>query len=199
MRSAEITRNTKETQINIRVNLDGGGSSSVKTPNGFFNHMLELLSKHSGIDIDISAKGDTEVDLHHTVEDIGIVLGEALLKALDDRKGIERYGWVMMPMDEVRCDVALDLGGRSNLVYKVYFDNSADKKESDFEFVLIREFMKALSDHMKATMHFFHHSYEGEVTTNHHIAEAVFKGLARALRQAVRVTGDTIPSTKGVI
>lgn len=159
--------------------------------------MLELLAKHSGIDISIDASGDTEVDLHHTVEDTGIVLGQALDKALGDRKGIERYGWVMMPMDEVRCDVALDIGGRSNFVFDVVF--SGEDKEAGFDFSLVREFMKAISDNLKATIHFKIEEKPHTYPNDHHKSEAVFKGLARALRQAVKITADDIPSTKGVI
>ncbi|MFH1415091.1 MAG: imidazoleglycerol-phosphate dehydratase HisB [Elusimicrobiota bacterium] len=210
MRIAEINRDTNETKIRVKINLDGSGESKITTPNGFFNHMLELLSKHSGVDMDIDVKGDTEVDLHHTVEDTGIVLGEALLQALGDKKGIERYASVMMVMDEVRCDVALDLGGRPNLVYlvSVFGQISADKK-SGFDYSLIKEFMKAVSDNLKATIHIHHVTADildilGADSTNynfnyHHVAEAIFKGLARTLKQAVKITGQDIPSTKGMI
>jgi imidazoleglycerol-phosphate dehydratase len=180
MRTAEIKRDTKETQISVKVNLDGKGESKINTPNGFLNHMLELLSKHSGIDMEINAKGDTEVDLHHTIEDTGIALGEALNKALGDRKGIERYASIMMPMD---------------LVYKVDFPEGSYDKEQGFDFALIEEFIVALSNNLKATVHV--HYFTG--SNNHHIAEAVFKGLARALKQAVKITGEDIPSTKGMI
>ncbi len=196
MRTAKINRKTKETRINVKVNLDGKGASDINTPNGFLTHMLELLAKYSLIDMEIDAKGDTQVDLHHTVEDTGITLGKALDKALGDRKGIERYGWAMMVMDEVRCDVAIDIGGRPNLVYGVRF--AGFDRKTGFDFSLIKEFMKALSDNLKATIHITRIKHSKD-DSNHHIAEAVFKGLARALRQAVKITGEDIPSTKGTI
>ncbi len=201
MRQAEIKRDTKETQISVKIVLDGKGKSKIDTPNGFFNHMLELLSRHSGIDMEIDVKGDIEVDLHHTVEDTGIALGETILKALGDKKGIERYASVMMVMDEVRCDVALDIGGRGKLVYRVAELNSQYDKEGGFDYSLIKEFMEALSNNMKATLHIHHKTYAqiAESENKHHIAEAIFKGLARTLRQAVRITGEEIPSTKGII
>jgi imidazoleglycerol-phosphate dehydratase len=195
MRIGEVSRKTKETDITVKVNLDGNGTADINTPVGFLNHMLELLSKHSGIDISLTAKGDTEVDNHHTVEDVGISLGEALTKALGDHKGIERYGWVMMTMDECRCDVSIDLGGRANLVYNVDFSETAYDSEKGFDYKLIKEFMKALTDNLKSTLHI--NTVYGD--NNHHIAEAVFKGLARSLKQAVKVTGSEIPSSKGVI
>lgn len=203
MREAEVERKTKETEIYIKINLDGKGEYKIDTPNGFFNHMLELLAKHSGIDMEISVKGDTEVDLHHTVEDTGIELGKAINKALGDRKGIERYSSIMMPMDEVRVDVAIDLGGRSNLKYWVQnLDipiGNQSEKDQGFDYTTIKEFMKALSDNMKSTIHVAHYIYSGESANKHHIAEAIFKGLARTLRQAVKITGKDIPSTKGII
>jgi len=200
MRSADVERKTKETEIDVSISLDSKGEYLVKTPNGFFTHMLELLSKHSGISMDISVKGDTEVDLHHTVEDTGIVLGQALASALGDRKGIERYSSVMMVMDEVRCDVAVDLGGRSNIVYRVPRLNGKFNESEGFDYSMIKEFMKALCDNLKATIHIEQHEYP-EITDDnrHHIAEAVFKGLARALSKAVKITGTEIPSSKGVI
>lgn len=194
MRKAEIKRKTSETEINIKINLDGNGDYKIKTPYGFMTHMLELLSKHSGIDMSITAKGDTDVDPHHTIEDIGIGLGEAINKALGERAGIERFGWVMMPMDEVRCDVSVDLSGRSNLVYEVKF-SPAWGNDDDFDYSLIKEFMKSLSENLKATIHVILAMGDN----NHHIAESVFKGLARALRQAVKISSDDIPSTKGVL
>ncbi|MFC2091384.1 imidazoleglycerol-phosphate dehydratase HisB [Elusimicrobiota bacterium] len=200
-RIKEIQRDTTETKIRIKVNLDGKGVYNVTTPNGFFTHMLELLSKHSGIDMEIKVEGDTQVDLHHTVEDTGIVLGEALGEALGDKKGIERYASIMMVMDKVRCDVALDLGGRSNLVFympALMFESAFE----DFDYQLVEEFMKAFSDGLKATLHISDPYAAGKDPTSgnkHHLAEAVFKGLARVLKQAVKITGEDIPSTKGTI
>ncbi len=193
MRTAQKKRETRETQIVARVNLDGKGEYSIDTPYGFFNHMLELLSKHSGIDMNIKANGDTEVDPHHTVEDVGIVLGQVIDAALGDRKGIERYASIMMPMDETRCDVVLDLGGRSNLVYRI---NENMKSENKFDFTLFKSFMKAFSDNLKATLHINLVYDEGDF---HHAAEAVFKGLARTLKKGIRITGEDLPSSKGVI
>lgn len=201
MRTAEIKRKTGEVDIKIKVNLDGQGKYDIKTPNGFLTHMLELLSKHSCIDMEIDAKGDTEVDLHHTMEDTGIALGEAIAEALGDKKGIERYASVMMVMDEVRVDVALDIGGRGKLIYRVnQLDNQYDK-EKGFDYSLIKEFIEALSTNMKVTLHINHYT-PAQITqteNKHHIAEAIFKGLARSLKQAVKVISDTIPSTKGVV
>ncbi|MFC2048654.1 imidazoleglycerol-phosphate dehydratase HisB [Elusimicrobiota bacterium] len=200
MRKADVERNTKETQIKIAVNLDGTGKYSVNTPNGFLTHMLELMSKHSGIDMEIEVRGDTEIDLHHTVEDTGIVLGEAVAKALGDKKGIERYASIMMPMDEVRVDVAIDLGGRCSLMYTASQLNMNNEyaKEQGFDYSLIKEFMKAFSDNAQTTLHIDHKQY-APTENKHHIAEAIFKGLARTLKQAVRISGVDIPSTKGVI
>ncbi|MFW6134021.1 MAG: imidazoleglycerol-phosphate dehydratase HisB [Elusimicrobiota bacterium] len=195
MRKAEFERQTKETNISAKVNIDGTGEYNISTPDGFFTHMLELFSKHSKIDLELKAKGDTLVDLHHTIEDIGIVLGQTVSQALEKRKGIERYGWSIVPMDEVRCDVCVDLGGRSNLVYKVDFPKGSYDKDKGFDYTLIKEFIKALSDNLKATIH-INIAY-GQ--NNHHIAEAIFKGLAKAVSQAVKITGDKIPSTKGTL
>lgn len=193
MRTAHKKRDTRETQIDVKVNLDGKGDYSVDTPYGFFNHMLELLSKHSGIDMEIKASGDTEVDPHHTVEDVGIVLARAIDEALGDRKGIERYASIMLPMDATRCDVALDLGGRANLVYKI---NENMKSEKKIDFTLLRSFMKAFADNLKATLHIQLAYDEGDF---HHAAESIFKGLARSLKKAIEITGEDLPSSKGVM
>ncbi|MEA3506550.1 MAG: imidazoleglycerol-phosphate dehydratase, partial [Elusimicrobiota bacterium] len=152
MRKAEIKRDTTETSIEIEVNLDGTGDYSIDMPSGFMKHMLELFSKHSGIDISAKVEGDTDVDLHHTVEDTAIVLGEALKKALGEKKGIERYGWTMLPMDEARCDVSVDLCGRANMVYNVDYPGRWDG-DGAFDYDLIKEFIKALVDSLEATIH----------------------------------------------
>ncbi len=193
MRKAQEKRETAETQIEAEINLDGTGRYSINFPGSLFKHMLELLSKHSGIDIKINAKGDTEVDLHHTVEDTGIVLGKAFDKALGNRKGIERYGYSMMPMDETRCDVCIDLGGRANLVYNLEYPVG---NTEEFDYLLLKEFLKAFADNSRATIH-INSVYSPE--SAHHAAEAAFKGFARALRQAVKVTSSDMPSTKGLI
>jgi len=201
MRTAEIKRVTNETEIEVKVDLDGSGKHSINTKIGFFKHMLEQLSKHSGIDIDMDfKKEDLEVDQHHSVEDAGYALGEALKKALGNKKGIERYACVMMVMDEVRCDVALDLGGRNNLVFNLpALTLEQGEADREFDYPLVKEFMKALTDELKATLH-INDPYAPRIDVNkHHLAEAAFKGLARVLKKAVMVTGTDIPSTKGVI
>jgi imidazoleglycerol-phosphate dehydratase len=198
MRTVNLKKTTSEVDIEGRINLDGKGVYNIKTPNGFLTHMLELLSKHSGIDIQIVAKGDTGVDLHHTMEELGIELGKAFDKALGDRKGIERYSSIIMPMDKTRCDVAIDIGGRDNLVYEVKFKRPYFNPDNKFDYSLIREFMDGFAKNLKATIHIYHEKRSSE-ENNHHIAEAIFKGLARTLRQAVRITGEDMPSTKGVI
>ncbi|MDA3792792.1 MAG: imidazoleglycerol-phosphate dehydratase HisB [Elusimicrobia bacterium] len=194
MRKSNVKRETAETSVEIKVNLDGKGKYSVESPSGFLKHMLELFSKHSGIDMAVKITGDTEVDMHHTVEDTAIVMGQTIKKALGQSMGIERYGWSMLVMDEVRCDVALDLSGRPNMVYNVDYPGRWDGPD-DFDYDLIKEFIKALADNLKATIHI--NKVYG--TNNHHIAEAVFKGLAKSLKMAVEITGEDIPSTKGKI
>lgn len=192
-RTADISRQTKETRIRLSLNLDGSGKSSPKTGVGFFDHMLDLLARHSLIDLDVQAEGDLDVDSHHTVEDVGIVLGQAIERALGDKRGIHRYGWAIVPMDEALAQVALDLSGRPALVFNVPFRPGSI---GTFPTELVEEFFKALANSARMNLH---------VTVpygsnNHHIAEAAFKAVARALRQAV--TGDpraadVVPSTKG--
>ncbi len=157
---------------------------------GFLDHMLTLLAHHGGFDLEVRPPDDTEVDFHHTVEDVGIALGQALAKALGDKAGVERYGWTMLPMDEALAQVALDLGGRPYLVYNVAFP--ADKV-GDFDSQLVEEFLRALSTNASMNLHVTV-PYGRNV---HHMSEAVFKGLARALRMAVQVSGKGVPSTKG--
>ena len=194
MRIAEVRRKTRETELYVKVNIDGSGTCDIETPYGFLSHMLEQLGLHSGMDLTVGAEGDTHVDPHHTVEDTGTALGEALSKALGDRKGIERYGWAMLAMDEARCDVSVDLSGRSYLIYNVDFPVPWDRKE-DFDYSLIKEFLSAFTRTFKGALH-FNLAYGDN---NHHIAEALFKGLAKALGQAFAPTGMDIPSTKGII
>jgi imidazoleglycerol-phosphate dehydratase len=191
-RTASVKRKTLETDITLSLNLDGEGRDSIATGVGFFDHMLTLFSRHSKIDLDVKATGDTHVDFHHTVEDVGIALGQALKDALGDKAGIERYGWAMLPMDEAIARVALDLSGRPYLVFNASFP--ADKV-GDFDSSLVEEFFRAIVTNAALTLHI-------EVPygrNTHHMAEAVFKGFARALRTAVRVTGKGIPSTKGTL
>jgi len=193
-RSAEVSRKTKETQITLRLDLDGRGGADVESPIGFLNHMLALLARHASIDLAVKAAGDTDVDPHHTVEDIGICLGQALAEALGSKEGIARFGCAAVPMDEALAQVSLDLSGRPFLVYQVEFPG---ERVGEFETELVRDFLQAFATHAKMTLH-VRVPYG---SNDHHIAEAVFKALARALRAAVardpRVSG--MPSTKGVL
>ncbi len=193
MRKASVTRETKETQISVSINLDGTGTYDVETGIGFLDHMLEQLSRHSLIDIKVRASGDLHIDGHHTTEDTGIALGLALTKALGDKKGIRRYGFSYIPMDEVLTRAAVDISGRPWLVWNVDF--SRDKiGEMDTE--LFREFFQALAQNAGLTLHV--ENLYGE--NNHHIIESCFKGLARALRAALTIDrrqADQLPTTKG--
>jgi imidazoleglycerol-phosphate dehydratase len=191
-RTAEINRQTKETKVRVSLNLDGSGDASVHTGVGFFDHMLDLLGRHSLIDLDIEAEGDLQIDYHHTVEDVGIVIGQALEKALGDKRGINRYGWAIVPMDESLAQVAVDLSGRPAFVFKVQFTGETI---GQFPVELVEEFLKALSTNAKMNLH-VSVPYGGN---NHHIAEAIFKATARALRLAVShdPRSDAVPSTKG--
>lgn len=191
-RIAQIVRNTTETQIRLDLNLDGSGKYDVRTTLPFLDHMLELFSRHAGMDLRVKAKGDTHIDDHHLVEDIGIALGLAIEKALGDKKGIYRYGNFLLPMDESLSYVAIDLGGRPYFEYRVPFK---PQSKAPFCFELFEDFFQALSVNAKMNMHV--RLIQGR--NNHHIAEATFKGFAKALAQAVcrdpRQKG--IPSTKG--
>jgi imidazoleglycerol-phosphate dehydratase len=192
-RKATIDRSTKETQIKATVDLDGTGAYDVKTGVGFLDHMLEQLARHSLIDITLEAKGDLHIDFHHTTEDAGIVLGQAIAKALGDKQGITRYADVHLPMDETMTRVAIDVSGRPYLIWNVAFTRD---KVGDMDTELFREFFQALAQNAGITLHIA--TLYGE--NNHHIAETCFKGVARALRQAVthdpRQAGR-VPSTKG--
>lgn len=192
-RTARVSRKTNETKIELSLNLDGSGRGAIVTGVGFFDHMLDLLSRHSLIDLDIKAQGDLHVDQHHTVEDVGLVLGQALEKALGDKRGIHRYGSATVPMDESLATVTVDLSGRPAYVYKVEFPRDAI---GDFPVELVDEFLKAFATSAKMNLH-VNVPYG---TNNHHISEAIFKALARALRQAVEIDPrreDDVPSTKG--
>ena len=195
MRTAEISRNTTETKIAVSVNLDGNGRYEVRTGIGFFDHMLEQLSRHSLIDMEIRADGDLHIDQHHTTEDVGIALGQAIGKALGDRKGIARYASIDLPMDETCTRAAIDVSGRPYLVWKVDFSRP---KVGEFDTELFREFFQALAQHAGLTLHVVNHYGEN----NHHIAETCFKAVARALRQALALdprNADAVPSTKGTL
>lgn len=193
-RKAEIKRTTAETDILIKLNVDGSGKGKISTGMGFFDHMLDLMSKHALIDLEVQAKGDLHIDYHHTVEDVGISLGEAFTKALGKKEGIRRYGHFLLPMDEVLMMVALDFSGRPHLEYQV---KSRQKKIVTFDVQLLEEFLRAFVLHAGITMHvkMFHGN------NAHHIYEAVFKGIGKALDMALqldpRVKG--VPSTKGVL
>ena len=195
MRKAEITRKTNETEISVSVTLDGTGQHRMASGVGFFDHMLDQLALHALVDISLSAKGDLHIDDHHTVEDCGIALGQALARALGDKRGIRRYGECSLPMDDAQVRCALDLSGRPFLVWNVPFPTP---KIGSFDTELVREFFQALATHAGITLHVdLIHGIN-----SHHIAEAVFKAVARALRVAVeadpRMAGS-IPSTKGTL
>lgn len=195
MRKASITRNTAETQITVDINLDGTGSYDNQTGVGFFDHMLDQLSRHSLIDMTIRAKGDTHIDDHHTVEDTGIALGQALAQAVGDKKGIYRYGHFALAMDDTQVSTALDLSARPFLVWNVEFPTA---KIGTFDTELVREFFQALSTHGGITLHV--DKVHG--INSHHIAEAAFKSVARALRMALEIDprmADSLPSTKGAL
>jgi len=191
-RTAKITRQTKETKVDLTIDLDGKGRNTISTGVGFFDHMLDLLSRHSLIDLDVTAEGDLHVDSHHTVEDVGIVLGQAIEKAVGDKKGIYRYGWAIVPMDESLAQVAVDLSGRPAFVFNVKFTGEAI---GQFPVELVEEFLKSLATSARLNLHVS----VPYGTNNHHIAEAIFKSLAKALRQAVSKDprNDEVPSTKG--
>lgn len=195
MRKASIARATKETDISVELDLDGTGSYDVKTGIGFLDHMLEQLSRHSLIDLTVRAAGDLHIDFHHTVEDSGIAIGEAVAKALGDRRGITRYGDALIPMDETLTRCALDLSNRPYLIWKVAFTRD---KLGDMDTELFKEWFQAFAQAAGVTLHV--ENLYGE--NNHHIVESSFKALARALRKAVEIDprkADSVPSTKGVL
>ncbi|WP_306417794.1 imidazoleglycerol-phosphate dehydratase HisB [Roseinatronobacter sp. S2] len=195
MREALITRKTAETEISASVNLDGSGAYDIQTGVGFFDHMLDQLARHSLIDITLKAAGDLHVDDHHTVEDCGIALGQAIAQALGDKRGIRRYGECHLPMDDAQVRCALDLSARPYLVWNVDFPS---EKIGTFDTELVREFFQALATHGGITLHI--DQIHG--INSHHISEAAFKAVARALRMAVETDprkGDAIPSTKGAL
>jgi imidazoleglycerol-phosphate dehydratase len=193
MRSAKVTRTNEETDVDVAVNLDGTGTSAIETGIGFFDHMLDLLARHSRVDITVKAKGDLHIDHHHTTEDVGIALGQAVKQALGDMKGITRYADVHVPMDEALTRVAIDISGRPFLVFKAEFGRD---KVGAFDTELVQEWFQAFAINAGVTLHV--ETLYG--SNDHHIAESCFKGLARALRAAVaidaRAAGE-VPSTKG--
>ncbi len=195
MRTATIKRKTKETDVEVTVDLDGKGRGTIATGIGFLDHMLDLLARHSRIDITVKAVGDLHIDHHHTTEDVGIALGQAVKQALGDMKGIGRYADVHMPMDETLTRVALDISGRPFLVFKAEFGRD---KVGTFDTELVQEWFQAFAMNTGVTLHV--ECLYG--TNDHHIAESCFKGLARCLRSAVAIderTKDEVPSTKGTL
>lgn len=191
MRKIKKTRKTNETSIELELNLDGTGKSQIQTGVGFFNHMLDLFTKHGSFDLMINAIGD-DVDNHHVIEDIGIVLGQALYEALGDKRGIKRYSFIFMPMDESLARIVIDLSGRSYLVYEVEFTREF---LGDLETEMFEEFFIAFTNNSKMNLHI--KSEYGK--NNHHIIEGIFKGLGRALKEAVKIESNEIPSTKGLL
>lgn len=195
MRKAFISRETKETRIEVRIDLDGAGRAQISTGIGFFDHMLEQLARHSLVDMEITAKGDLHIDFHHTVEDTGIAIGQALRQALGDARGITRFADVLLPMDETLTRVAIDLSGRPYLVFRTQFPWPTI---GEFDTDLVREFFQALSTHAGMNLHI--ETLYGE--NCHHICESSFKGVARALRTAMTIDArqaGEIPSTKGAL
>ncbi|HEV2624786.1 MAG TPA: imidazoleglycerol-phosphate dehydratase HisB [Xanthobacteraceae bacterium] len=193
MRKGAVARKTKETDVEVAIGLDGTGTSSIATGIGFLDHMLDLLARHSRIDVHVKAKGDLHIDQHHTTEDVGIALGQALKQALGDMKGITRYADVHVPMDEALTRVAIDISGRPFLVFKVEFGRA---KVGPFDTELVEEWFRAFATNAGVTLHVAT-LYGGN---DHHIAESCFKGLARALRAAVAIdprAAHEVPSTKG--
>jgi imidazoleglycerol-phosphate dehydratase len=195
MRKGVITRKTKETSIDVELDLDGSGLADIATGVGFFDHMLDQLARHSLVDIKIRAEGDRHVDDHHTVEDVGIALGQALQKALGDKRGLTRYADCLLPMDETLTRVALDVSGRPFLVFKTEFPT---EKIGGFDTELVREFFQAFAGNAGLTLHI--ETLHG--ANSHHIAETCFKGVARALRGAITIDSrqaERVPSTKGTL
>lgn len=192
MRRSEVKRETAETRVELTLELDGSGRADIKTGIGFLDHMLTLLALHGGFDLAVSCRGDTEVDGHHSTEDIGLCLGAALTQALGNKRGINRYGSVILPMDEALILCAVDLSGRPCLRYSAEIPS---EKVGDFDTELAREFFQALANTGLMSLHI--RQLDG--INSHHIIEGMFKALGRALRQAVQVTGGALPSTKGVL
>ena len=195
MRKATVARKTNETEIAVSVNLDGSGAHKMATGIGFLDHMLDQLSRHSLIDMDVTCKGDLHIDFHHTAEDVGIALGQAVLQALGDKKGIRRYASCDLPMDGTLTRAALDVSGRPFLVFRAEFSRD---KVGEMDTELFREFFQAFAMNAGVTLHIENFYTDN----NHHLAESMFKAVARALREAVEIdprVGDRVPSTKGTL
>lgn len=192
MREAKIKRKTRETDIEVEINLNGNGEFEIASGVGFFDHMLELFAVHSGFNVKILCKGDIHVDCHHTVEDIGIALGKCFYDALGDKVGINRYATINIPMDEALATCIVDISGRPYLVFDADF---TDRACGNFDCETIEEFFRAFCDNAKITLHIC----LAYGTNTHHQVEAIFKSFARALREAVKITSDKLPSSKGII
>jgi imidazoleglycerol-phosphate dehydratase len=194
-RRATITRATKETSVAITVDLDGTGAARIDTPIGFLSHMLDAIARHGQIDLDVVATGDTFIDYHHTVEDVGLVLGEAVGKALGEKRGIRRFGHAYVPLDEALARVVIDFSGRPFHVFDVPLDREMLLIHKDFPFALVEEFFKSFATKANCNLHI--DLLRGR--NGHHAAEAIFKAFAVAVREAKQVTGSDVPSTKGVL
>ncbi|HEX2834577.1 MAG TPA: imidazoleglycerol-phosphate dehydratase HisB [Thermoanaerobaculia bacterium] len=195
-RNATVTRATKETSVAVTVDLDGNGSrSKIDTPVGFLSHMLDVIGRHGHVDLDIVATGDTFIDYHHTVEDVGLVLGEAFARALGDKKGIRRFGFAYVPLDEALARVVIDFSGRPFLVFEAPIDREMLLIHKDFPFALVEEFMKSFANKCQCNIHV--DLIRGK--NGHHAAEAIFKAFAIAVRSAKEIVSADVPSTKGVI
>lgn len=194
-RHANIRRKTKETSVAVSLEIDGTGSSRIETPIGFLSHMLDTVARHGKIDLDVVAEGDVHIDYHHTVEDVGLVLGEAFAAALGDKRGIRRFGSAYVPLDEALARVVIDFAGRPYLVFEVPIDREMLLIHKDFPFALVEEFFKSFANKCACNIHV--DLIRGR--NGHHAAEAIFKAFAVALRSAKEVAGEEIPSTKGVI
>ena len=194
-RTASLSRSTKETSVTVEVNLDGTGESKIDTPIGFLSHMLEAIARHAKVDLNIVAAGDTHLDYHHTVEDVGLVLGEAFAQALGDKRGIRRFGHAYVPLDEALARVVVDFSGRPFLVFEVPMDREMLLIHKDFPFALVEEFFKSFANKCACNVHV--DLIRGR--NGHHSAEAIFKAFAIAVREAKAVVSSDIPSTKGVI
>jgi imidazoleglycerol-phosphate dehydratase len=195
MRTATINRTTKETSVSLTVNVDGSGRSSISTPVGFLSHMLDTIARHAQLDLDVIATGDTFIDYHHTVEDVGLVFGEAFAAALGEKRGIRRFGFAYVPLDEALARVVVDFSGRPFLVFEAPIDREMLLIHKDFPFALVEEFFKSFANKCACNIHV--DLVRGR--NGHHAAEAIFKAFAVAVRAAKEVVSAEVPSTKGVI
>src|SRR5512138_664215 len=195
MRTSKIDRKTKETSVSVSLDLDGAGNSHIETPVGFLTHMLDVISRHGKVDMRLAATGDVHIDYHHTVEDVGLVLGEAFATALGDKRGIRRFGSAYVPLDEALARVVVDFAGRPYLVFEVPIDREMLLIHKDFPFALVEEFFKSFANKCACNIHV--DLIRGR--NGHHAAEAIFKAFAVALRQAKEVIDSDVPSTKGVL